>query len=68
MIDLPWGEYSEDNLDLDHARKVLDKDHFGLDSVKERIIEYLAVLQLKGNMTSPILCLYGPPGVGQTSL
>ncbi|MDY3784157.1 MAG: endopeptidase La [Candidatus Cryptobacteroides sp.] len=68
MLDLPWGEYSEDNLDLDHARKVLDKDHFGLDSVKERIIEYLAVLKLKGNMKSPILCLYGPPGVGKTSL
>ena len=68
MLELPWGESSEDNLDLDHARKVLDKDHFGLDSVKERIIEYLAVLKLRGDMKSPILCLYGPPGVGKTSL
>ena len=68
MLDLPWGEYSEDNLDLKHAQKVLDEDHYGLDSVKDRIIEYLAVLKLKGNMKSPILCLYGPPGVGKTSL
>ena len=68
MLDLPWGEMSEDNLDLAHAQKVLDADHFGLDSVKDRIIEYLAVLKLKGNMKSPILCLYGPPGVGKTSL
>lgn len=68
MLDLPWGEMSEDNLDLKHAQKVLDDDHFGLDTVKERIIEYLAVLKLKGNMKSPILCLYGPPGVGKTSL
>ena len=68
MLDLPWGEMSEDNLDLKHARKVLDHDHFGLDQVKDRIIEYLAVLKLKGNMKSPILCLYGPPGVGKTSL
>ncbi|MCQ2184087.1 MAG: endopeptidase La [Bacteroidales bacterium] len=68
MLDLPWGELSADNLDLKHAREVLDKDHYGLDKVKERIIEYLAVLKLKGNMKSPILCLYGPPGVGKTSL
>ena len=68
MLDLPWGEMSEDNLDLKHAQKVLDEDHYGLDTVKERIIEYLAVLKLKGNMKSPILCLYGPPGVGKTSL
>ncbi len=68
MLDLPWGEMSEDNLDLKHAQKVLDDDHFGLEKVKERIIEYLAVLKLKGNMKSPILCLYGPPGVGKTSL
>lgn len=68
MLDLPWGEMSEDNLDLKHAQKVLDADHYGLDSVKDRIIEYLAVLKLKGNMKSPILCLYGPPGVGKTSL
>ena len=68
MLDLPWGELSQDNLDLKHAQKVLDNDHYGLDNVKERIIEYLAVLKLKGNMKSPILCLYGPPGVGKTSL
>ena len=68
MLDLPWGEISEDNLDLKHAQEVLDEDHYGLDKVKERIIEYLAVLKLKGDMKSPILCLYGPPGVGKTSL
>ncbi len=68
MLDLPWGEMSKDNLDLKHAQKVLDEDHFGLETVKERILEYLAVLKLKGNMKSPILCLYGPPGVGKTSL
>ena len=68
MLDLPWGEMSEDNLDLAHAQKVLDQDHYGLDTVKDRIVEYLAVLKLKGNMKSPILCLYGPPGVGKTSL
>ena len=68
MLDLPWGEMSNDNLDLKHAQKVLDEDHYGLDKVKESIIEYLAVLKLKGDMKSPILCLYGPPGVGKTSL
>jgi len=68
MLDLPWGEISKDNLDLKHAKKVLDEDHFGLEQIKERIIEYLAVLKLKGDMKSPILCLYGPPGVGKTSL
>ena len=68
MLDLPWDETTPDNLDLANAQKVLDEDHFGLDLVKDRIIEYLAVLKLKGNMKSPILCLYGPPGVGKTSL
>ncbi|HOE94106.1 MAG TPA: endopeptidase La, partial [Candidatus Cryptobacteroides sp.] len=68
MLTLPWGKMSKDNLDLAHAQKVLDEDHFGLETVKDRIIEYLAVLKLKGNMKSPILCLYGPPGVGKTSL
>ena len=68
MLDLPWGVISNDNLDLKNAKKVLDEDHFGLDTVKDRIIEYLAVLKLKGDMKSPILCLYGPPGVGKTSL
>ncbi len=68
MLNLPWNEVSKDNLDLKHAQKVLDKDHYGLETVKDRIIEYLAVLKLRGNMKSPILCLYGPPGVGKTSL
>jgi ATP-dependent Lon protease len=68
MVDLPWGEYTKDNFDLARAQKVLDSDHFGLEKVKERIIEYLAVLKLKGNLKAPILCLYGPPGVGKTSL
>lgn len=68
LLELPWGEYSKDNFDLKRARKVLDSDHFGLEKVKERILEYLAVLKLKGDMKSPILCLYGPPGVGKTSL
>ncbi len=68
LLDLPWDEMSEDNLDMKNAQKVLDEDHFGLEKVKERIIEYLAVLKLKGDMKSPILCLYGPPGVGKTSL
>lgn len=68
MLDLPWDEYSQDNFNLKRAKKILDRDHFGLDDVKDRIIEYLAVLKLKGDMKSPILCLYGPPGVGKTSL
>lgn len=68
LLDLPWNEYSEDNFDLKRAQKILDRDHFGLDKVKERIIEHLAVLKLKGDMKSPIICLYGPPGVGKTSL
>lgn len=68
MLELPWNHYSKDNLDLAHAKEVLDSDHFGLEKVKERILEYLAVLKLKADMKSPILCLYGPPGVGKTSL
>jgi ATP-dependent Lon protease len=68
LLDLPWGFYTPDNLDLNNARKVLDDDHFGLEEVKERILEHLAVLKLKGDLKSPILCLYGPPGVGKTSL
>lgn len=68
MVDLPWGEYTKDNFDLKRAQKILDADHFGLEKVKERIIEYLAVLKLKNDMKAPILCLYGPPGVGKTSL
>lgn len=68
LLDLPWGEYSKDNFDLHHAEDVLNRDHFGLEKVKERILEYLAVLKLKGDMKSPIICLYGPPGVGKTSL
>jgi len=68
LLDLPWGEYTKDKFDLKRAQKILDRDHFGLEKVKERIIEYLAVLKLKGDMKSPILCLYGPPGVGKTSL
>jgi ATP-dependent Lon protease len=68
MMDLPWNEFGEDNFDLARAAEVLDRDHFGLEKVKERIIEYLAVLKLKGDMKSPILCLAGPPGVGKTSL
>ncbi|WP_026945575.1 endopeptidase La [Algoriphagus marincola] len=68
MVELPWNEFTQDNFDLKHARKVLDADHFGLDKVKERIIEYLAVLKLKNDLKGPILCLYGPPGVGKTSL
>jgi len=68
MLDLPWHEYTVDDFDLKKARKILDKDHFGLEKVKTRIIEYLAVLKLKNDMKGPILCLYGPPGVGKTSL
>jgi len=68
LLELPWNEYTTDRFDLKKARKVLDRDHFGLDKVKDRILEYLAVLKLKGDMKSPILCLYGPPGVGKTSL
>jgi ATP-dependent Lon protease len=68
LLDLPWDEYSEDNFDLKRASDILDEDHYGLEKVKDRILEYLAVLKLKGNMKSPILCLYGPPGVGKTSL
>jgi ATP-dependent Lon protease len=68
LLDLPWGEYSDDNFNLKHAREILDRDHFGMEKVKERIIEHLAVLKIKGDMKAPIICLYGPPGVGKTSL
>ncbi|MCC5940252.1 MAG: endopeptidase La [Balneolaceae bacterium] len=68
ILDLPWGDYSKDKLDLKRARKILDEDHYGLEKVKKRIIEYLAVLKLKEDMKAPILCFYGPPGVGKTSL
>ena len=68
LLDLPWGVYSKDKFDLKKAQKILDKDHYGLEDVKRRIIEYLAVLKLRNDMKSPILCLYGPPGVGKTSL
>mgnify|MGYP001393675467 CR=1 FL=1 len=68
LLELPWGEYTEDNFDLKRAQRILDRDHFGLEKVKERIIEHLAVLKLKGDMRAPIICLYGPPGVGKTSL
>lgn len=68
ILELPWNEYTRDNFNLKHAQKVLDRDHFGMERVKERIIEHLAVLKLKGDLKSPILCLYGPPGVGKTSL
>ncbi|MFA5619382.1 MAG: endopeptidase La [Weeksellaceae bacterium] len=68
ILDLPWEHYTKDNFDLKRTRKILDRDHFGLEDIKERIIEYLAVLKLKGDMKSPIICLYGPPGVGKTSL
>lgn len=68
ILDLPWNEYSEDKLDLAYAKSILDEDHYGLEKVKKRIIEYLAVLKLKDDMKAPILCFYGPPGVGKTSL
>lgn len=68
ILELPWGEYTKDNFNLKNAQKILDRDHFGMEKVKERIIEHLAVLKLKGDLKSPILCLYGPPGVGKTSL
>ncbi len=68
FVSLPWGECTVDNLDINNARKVLDKDHYGLDKVKERILEHLAVIKMRGDLKSPIICLYGPPGVGKTSL
>ena len=68
ILELPWNEYSEDNFNLDNAQKVLDRDHFGMEKVKDRIIEHLAVLKLKGDLKAPIICLHGPPGVGKTSL
>ena len=68
IVELPWGVYSQDNFDIKGAKETLDREHYGLDRVKERILEHLAVLKLKGDMKSPILCLYGPPGVGKTSL
>ena len=68
MVALPWNEYTKDDLDLKRAKRILDKDHYGMEKVKDRILEYIAVLQLRGSLKSPILCLYGPPGVGKTSL
>lgn len=68
LVELPWLDYTKDNFDLKRAQKILDRDHFGLEKIKERIVEHLAVLKLKGDMKSPILCLYGPPGIGKTSL
>ncbi len=68
ILELPWNEYTKDNFDLKKAKKILDEDHFGLDKVKDRILEHLAILKLKGDLKAPILCLYGPPGVGKTSL
>ena len=68
LVGLPWGEYTKDDLDLKRAQKILDRDHYGMEKVKERILEYIAVLSLRGDLKSPILCLYGPPGVGKTSL
>jgi len=68
MVDLPWNEFTKDDLDIGRARRVLDRDHYGMEKVKERILEYIAVLKLRGDLKSPIICLYGPPGVGKTSL
>ncbi|MBP3835305.1 MAG: endopeptidase La [Prevotella sp.] len=68
MVDLPWGEYTEDDLNIKRAERILNRDHYGMEKVKERILEYMAVLALRGDLKSPILCLYGPPGVGKTSL
>lgn len=68
LLDLPWGDYTDDSYDLKNAKKVLDHDHYGMDKIKERILEYIAVLKLKGDMKSPILCFVGPPGIGKTSL
>ncbi|MBO6234890.1 MAG: endopeptidase La [Prevotella sp.] len=68
IVDLPWGEFTDDDMDLARAQKILDRDHYGMEKVKERILEYIAVLKLRGDLKSPILCLYGPPGVGKTSL
>lgn len=68
LLDLPWNEHTQDIFDLKRAKEILDHDHYGMDKIKERILEYLAVLQLKGDMKSPILCFYGPPGIGKTSL
>lgn len=68
MVNLPWNEYTDDCLDISKARKILDRDHYGMDNVKKRILEHLAVLKLRGDLKSPIICLYGPPGVGKTSL
>jgi len=68
LVGLPWGEYTKDDMDLKRAQRILDRDHYGMEKVKERILEYIAVLSLRGDLKSPILCLYGPPGVGKTSL
>src|SRR5688572_9495438 len=68
LLDLPWDTFTTDKFDLKNAKKILERDHYGLEKVKERILEHLAVLKLKGNMKAPIICLYGPPGVGKTSL
>ena len=68
IVDLPWGEFTDDDMDLARAQKILDRDHYGMEKVKERILEYIAVLKLRGDLKSPLLCLYGPPGVGKTSL
>ena len=68
FVSLPWGEYSKDNLDINNAQKILDRDHYGREKVKERILEHLAVIKMRGDLKAPIICLYGPPGVGKTSL